>query len=595
MSWLQQFLSITIILQLLQPATAEVPKIPPVEAETITRHIRFLASEQLQGRRSGTEGCVKAGEYIASEFKRLGLKPFGADYYQHFDFISGLRVDKSSFKVKIGGRKTELKLGTDYQTLNFSSSVSYKGELILTGFGIKADKLNYNDFQGMKLHQKALLILPYSPEGSSPHSKFAEYLSVRRKTLSAREQGASVALFISEAENLSAGSIRGEDANFTDSGIAAVVVSRKTADLILAQLGKTVEQLIEDGEKNAKGTISTLEKVEIELDLRLTRQTQKTSNVIGMIEGNSLKNEYIVLGAHYDHLGLGGPSSLAPDRKGIHYGADDNASGVSGLLELARIFSVSRAQIKRSIIFAAFSGEEEGLLGSAYYVKSPLVPIESTVAMLNMDMIGRMRDDKLVIGGIGTSPAWKPIVEESNRVRGLVITYQEDGYGPSDHASFYARDLPVLFFFTGNHEDYHKPSDTHDKINVISTQTVVTLVRDIAVRVANDERRPQFTKATASDTRRVGNTGFRVVLGTVPDYAAQVEGMRLSGVRPGSPAEKAGMQTGDILVELSGRKITSVYDYTYVLQEMRPNQTVDAVVVRDGKRLELKVTPVPRQ
>lgn len=594
MSWLKQLLSITIILQFtLQPVlAAEVPKIPPVETEAITRHIRFLASDELQGRRSGTEGCVKAGEYIANEFKRLGLKPFGTDYYQHFDFISGLKVDKSSFKVKTGGRKTELKLGTDYQPLNFSSSINYKGEMMLTGFGIKADKLNYNDFQGMNLRQKAVLILPYSPEGNNVHGKFAEYLSIRRKTLSAREQGASLALFISEAENLSTSPARGEDANFTDAGIAAVTISRKTADLILAQLGKTVEQLVQDGEKNAKGTISTLEKTKIELELKLTRQTQKTSNVIGVIEGSSLKNEYVVIGAHYDHLGLGGSSSLAPDRKGIHYGADDNASGVAGLLELARIFSISRAQ--RSIIFAAFSGEEEGLLGSAHYVKSPLVPIENTIAMLNMDMIGRMRDDKLVIGGMGTSPAWKAIVEEANRTRGLVLTYQDDGYGPSDHASFYARDLPVLFFFTGNHEDYHKPSDTYDKINVINTQTIVTLVRDIILRVANGEKRPQFTRATASDTRRVGNTGFRVVLGTVPDYAAQVEGMKLSGVRPGSPAEKAGFQAGDILVELAGRKITSVYDYTYVLQELKPNQAVNAVVTRDGKRLELTVTPMPR-
>lgn len=592
MSWLQSVLSISLILQFtLQPTLGvEVPKTP--DAEAIARHIRFLASDELQGRRSGTEGCVKAGDYIAGEFKRFGLKPFGPDYHQHFDFVSGLKVEnQSSFKLKAGGRKTTLKLGTDYQPLNFSSSVAYKGEIMLTGFGIKADKLNYNDFAGMNLRGKAVLILPYSPEGSSAHSKFAEYLSERRKALSAREQGASVAVFISEAEDLSGS--RGEDTNFIDAGIAAVRISRKTADLILAQLGKTVEQLMKDGEKNAKGTISTLEKVRLEIELKLSRETKKTANVIGVIEGNDLKNEYIVLGAHYDHLGLGGSSSLAPDRKGIHYGADDNASGVSGLLELARILSASRAQLRRSVVFAAFSGEEEGLLGSAHYVKSPPVPIESTVAMLNMDMIGRMRDDKLVIGGMGTSPAWRTIVEESNRTRGLVLAYQDDGYGPSDHASFYARDLPVLFFFTGNHEDYHKPSDTHDKINVLSTQTIIALVRDIALRVANDDKRPQFTKATASDTRRASNT-FRVALGTVPDYSAQVDGMKLSGVRPDSPAEKAGMQAGDILVELAGRKITNVYDYTYVLQDLKPNQTVDAVVTRDGKRLELKVTPVPR-
>ncbi|MCS6885894.1 MAG: M20/M25/M40 family metallo-hydrolase [Acidobacteriota bacterium] len=559
-----------------------------VVTDNLLRHVKVLSSDEFEGRRSGTRGCEQAAEYIASEFRKLGLKPVGEGYYQNFEFVAGVKTLKARCKLKAAGRRIELRLGEDFQPLNFSSSTKYVGSVALAGFGIKADELGYNDFS-IDLRKKAALVLPYSPEGNNPHGKFAPYLAIRRKALSARESGVGVVLFISEAETLSERVLR-RDETYTDAGVAAILISRKVADFILSTIGKTVEQLQKEAESSAKGQLSELPKVSLELELSLIRESRTTANVVGLLEGET--KEYLLIGAHYDHLGLGGSGSLAPDRQGVHHGADDNASGVAGLLELARIMSLQN-RLKRGIVFAAFSGEEEGLLGSAYYAKHPLVPIEQTVAMLNMDMIGRMRDDRLVIGGAGTSTGWKKLVDGANSLRGLQISYQDDGYGPSDHASFYAQNVPVLFFFTGNHEDYHKPSDTYDKINYLGMKTILALVRDVALAVVNAELRPTFTKAGEADTRRATNT-FRVVLGTVPDYSSQVEGMRLSGVRPGSPAEQAGLRSGDVIVELAGRRITSIHDYTYVLQDLRPGQTVSAIVLRDGKRLEFKVTPAAR-
>jgi membrane-associated protease RseP (regulator of RpoE activity) len=279
----------------------------------------------------------------------------------------------------------------------------------------------------------------------------------------------------------------------------------------------------------------------------------------------------------------------------VHYGADDNASGVAGLLELARVFGANQQNLRRSLVFVAFSGEELGLLGSAHYVRNSPMPLASTVAMLNMDMIGRLRNDNLTVGGIGTSPQWKTLVEDLNRPRGFSLKLQDDGFGPSDHSSFYSKDIPVLFFFTGTHDEYHKPSDTPDTINVISQRAVVSYVHDIMAAINKQEQRIEFSKAKVEGDRRMMNSTFRVSLGSIPEYAEGVDGVRLSGVRPGSAAEKAGIKAGDIVVELAGKKVKSVQDYTFVLQELEPNKTVPVVVLREGKRLDLQITPAPRQ
>ena len=355
------------------------------------------------------------------------------------------------------------------------------------------------------------------------------------------------------------------------------------------------------------------------------------ANVVGILDGSdpTLKNETLVIGAHYDHLGYGREGSLAPREGPIHHGADDNAAGTAGLLELARIFSAQHPRPRRTIVFIAFSAEEEGLLGSNYYVNHPIVPLANTVAMLNMDMIGRMKDNKLIVGGVGTAEAWRGVIASESldhqalslaemasasrpagkttavvgangqvaswivHVPRFDLTFNEDGFGPSDHSSFYARQIPVLFFWTGTHADYHKPSDTADKINYEDEARIVSLVARITRVVDEDNKRPVYTVAKSESTGR--SMGFRVYLGTIPNYADSNDGLLLDGVRDDSPAAKAGIKAGDKIVKLAGRDVRNVYDYTAALGEMKAGQEYEVELMRAGQRLTLKLTPAARK
>lgn len=345
-------------------------------------------------------------------------------------------------------------------------------------------------------------------------------------------------------------------------------------------------------------------------------EARSAYNVIGILDGHDkvLKNEAIVIGAHYDHLGRGGQGSLAANSTEIHHGADDNASGTAAIIELARQFAREKKN-KRTIIFIAFSGEEDGLFGSKYYVNNPVFPLDKTVAMINLDMVGRLKDNKLTVGGIGTAEEWKKKVEGFNKLAIEMstinlsgktyddLTYNgndprfnlqlnEEGFGPSDHSSFYGKQIPVLFFFTGTHLDYHKPTDTAEKINYVGLRRVNHFVRDIIVNIDETEKRPTYTVAKSSNTG--GRTGFSISLGTIPTYADSTDGMVLDGVRDNSPASRAGLKAGDKMIRLAGKEVKNVYDYTAILGEMKPDVEYEVVVIREGETLTLKITPVKR-
>ncbi|OLD80939.1 MAG: hypothetical protein AUI33_01440 [Ignavibacteria bacterium 13_1_40CM_2_61_4] len=290
-----------------------------------------------------------------------------------------------------------------------------------------------------------------------------------------------------------------------------------------------------------------------------------------------------------DHLGMGGEGSgsLSPGTSAIHHGADDNASGTAGLLELAQYFAAHRGELKRTIVLAAFSGEELGLLGSAYYVKNPLFPLDKTIAMLNMDMVGRLRDSVLVVEGMGTSPLWESAVRLENR-DSLALKLKPDGFGPSDHASFYAKDIPVMFFFTNMHSDYHRPSDTWDRINYAGEQKVVELVQRVTASIANAPSRPQFTRAASGPVAGSGDRqGLRVSLGVIPDYSEDVQGLKITGTRSGSPAEKAGMKADDIVIKFDGMDVKNIYDFMRGLEGHKPGDKVTIVVKRGTEVLSL--------
>jgi aminopeptidase YwaD len=317
------------------------------------------------------------------------------------------------------------------------------------------------------------------------------------------------------------------------------------------------------------------------------KEKTKAMNVIGYLPGNDkkLKDELVIIGAHYDHLGMGGKNAL-DTVKAIHYGADDNASGTTGVLELAEYYSKHRNTLKRSLLFISFSGEEEGLFGSINYTKNPLISLEKTQAMINMDMIGRLKDSILIIEGMGSSPYWKTLMD-SLKHDNFVMRYKPDGVGPSDHSSFYRKNIPVLFYFTGLHKDYHKATDTKDKINYVGEVEVLDLVRRSIDAIQSKPDRIAFTIVPEDTTKKVGT--FRVYVGGVPDYGYDGEGLKISDITPGSPADKAGLKAEDIVIKFANIEIKNIYDYTGALGKFKPDDIVDFRVKRGKDTLTIAV------
>ena len=632
--------------------------------ERLRAHVSYLASDKLEGRRTGSPGATLAAEYIAGEFARYGLRrSVGRDlpgmsileadsprrYMQEFPFVAGVELGKNNSMLftpgakaaatqaqtsaaqQAGGRAAslDLRLGEDWMPLGFSASANLRAApVVFVGYGIKAAELNYNDYAGAQVKNHIAIALLGTPDGDNPHGQFGRYQDVRWKAIAAREQGAAALVVIAREENFKDDKLSrlSYDNSASEAGLPVVVVSRQVAARFLAlssatQLGELEKKLqLLFNAKPAAMTDQSGVKVKLvpellNFSLSLTtdilRRNAPAYNVAGILEGSDpvLKNEVIVIGAHYDHLGRGGEGSLAQRAGDIHHGADDNASGVAGMLELARNFSMERARMKRTLVFVAFSGEEEGLLGSSYFVNHGVVPGGQTVAMINMDMIGRMKENRLMIGGVGTAQEWRSWINDKNAPGGVnihlatsssiltlkpfTLTLNEDGYGPSDHSSFYARQVPVLFFFTGTHDDYHKPTDTAEKINYEDATRVILFITGLVHSINESAKRPTYTTAQSPSPGR--SMGFRVYLGTIPNYAESNDGLKLDGVREDSPAAKAGLKTGDRIVKMAGRDVRNVYDYTYALGEMKAGQEYEVEIIRGNDTLRLKITPTARK
>jgi Zn-dependent M28 family amino/carboxypeptidase len=310
-------------------------------------------------------------------------------------------------------------------------------------------------------------------------------------------------------------------------------------------------------------------------------------------------SEYVIVGAHFDHIGMGEQSSMSPDLAGkaIHHGADDNASGTAGLLELAR-WAKQQPKRKRGILFLGFSGEELGLLGSAHYVNQPLLPLDRAVAMINMDMIGRIKDGKVFVGGTNTGDSLKALIEGIQPKTNLKLELSDQGgFGSSDHFSFITKQVPVLFFFSGLHQDYHRPSDTWEKINAAGAVELLSVVAQ-SIESLTELDRPKFVRVSAPGqqaTASASNRGYGAYFGSVPDMSSSGEGFRLSDVNDGSPAQKAGLKGGDVIVEFDGKTIKNLYDFTYALQARKPGDEVVIKYKRDGQERETKATLAVRK
>ena len=558
---------------------------PEITAEEIEDHITFLASDELEGRDSGTKEIKEAADYIANEFSSYGLVPaFNDNYFQEFSFIKTIELtDKNSltFLVKENEVKPELK--EDYITVPFSGNADANAKLVFAGFGISAADLEYDDYDGIDLKDKIVIVLRNTPEPNVPHSEFDMHSPLRKKASVARDKGAAAIIFINPYdENKTTDDLVefSYDRGGQIGGFSAVSIKRSFVEQLFQSEGFNFKEVYDKIIETKKPSSFELKNSSAKISTEVKEVEAISWNVGGYLEGNDpeLKNEWVIIGAHFDHLGMGGEGSLyRGDEPQIHNGADDNASGTTGVLELAEKFASQKDKLKRSIAFFTFSGEELGLLGSNYLVNNLPFPDENAVTMINMDMIGRLKDSSLIVYGTGTSSSWKDVLNKYNDY-GFKLTFNDEGFGPSDHSSFYGMKIPVLFFFTGTHEDYHKPSDDAEKINLKGQENILNYVYDVVAEIDRNTERPDYLLV---ETKTSGQMFARkVYVGTVPDFASNVDGYKISGVSEGSPAQLAGLKGGDIIISFGGKKISNIYDFTYALGDFVPGDEVDVIVKR---------------
>lgn len=576
-----------------------------ITKEEVYEHIKYLSSDKLEGRFPGTQGDVLARQYISKEFAKYGLVPKGdSAYIQRFDMNNGVKMGKANVTKFYTDKGTIDITANDFTPLGLSASGTAKGELVFAGYGIHSPNLDYSDFKDMNgnmvnVEGKVIVIMNYTPTTMNlQNDKFSSFEKLRTKIASFKELNPAGVIIITPPINSTSSNEDllmevGFDYVTQNAGLPVINMKRGIIETFLTQRGYDLGKMQGDINDNLRPNCLVLKGIEAEFDVDLEKDVAKTGNVIGYLEGSDpvLKNEVIVIGAHFDHLGYGGPNSMYRGKeKLIHHGADDNASGTAGVMELAQKFASEKGKLKRSILFMCFTGEEEGLIGSTYFTNSADFKKYNIVAMINMDMVGRLKDDKLILNGTGTSTYWVPEIEKLNKTYNFKTSYSPDGFGPSDYSSFYGKNLPVLMFFTDLHEDYHKPSDTYDKINSAGEEKVLKMVYEMAADLDTRADKPDFVKVTGKDDEKKGDRkAVRVYVGTVPDFSYTDAGYKISGVQAGSPAEKAGILAGDIMIKFGEREINNLYDYTAALGEYKPGQEVEVVVKRGEENVTVKV------
>jgi acetylornithine deacetylase/succinyl-diaminopimelate desuccinylase-like protein len=639
--------------------------------ERLYEAVKFLASDELEGRGVGTKGIDRAADFIAEQFAAAGLKTSVVDGgpFQKFNMVvatdqgepNRLTLVQPANAEQAAGETVELKLGADFNPLAIGGSGTFDLPLVFAGYGITAKDDNYDDYAGIDVEGKAVLLLRHEPQQDNPHSAFngtdhSVHAFFTRKVSNAYQHGAAAVVFCNDdfdlKKNLDRRTKRWQtavdelsksQAKFQEIGNptpAQVEAQRQEIAKLLKEVSSQSEKLfgeydpllgflgagqgdeahkipvvfcrravVEPMVKSALG--KTLSELETQIDaepapasaeisgwrlqgeITVNRREAEVKNVVAVLEGEGPHaDETIVVGAHYDHLGLGGDGSLAVGVKEIHNGADDNASGTSALIEVARRLASRPEKLPRRLVFLAFTGEERGLIGSARYCRDPLVPLDKTIAMLNMDMVGRLTDDKLVIQGVDTATEFGPIIDHLADRYGFKVTKQPGGFGPSDHSSFYPHKVPVMHFFTGTHSDYHRPSDDYDKINLPGMRRVAEMVTDAVVELAEASERPRYQAAKAP-RQGPGRGGDRPYFGSIPDFASEEPGYHLGGVSPDSPADKGGLQKGDAIVKLGEYKVGNLEDFDGALRKYKAGDKVPVVVRRDGNELTLDVVLDP--
>ncbi len=575
------------------------------ETPDVRTHVTRLASDEMDGRLTGTEGARRASDYIVRELERVGALPLpGRDSFRiPYEFTSGVNDQGSTLSLS----GWEGPPGS-VRGLSFSDNGEVSGGLVFAGYGITVPDgqgFGYDSYFGLDVKDKIVLVLRYFPEDASVEAKslLARYSGLRFKAMNARDRGARGLLLVSGPSSPNAGELveMSFDSAVAGSGIVAAGINGELAEKLFERAeGKTLaesQKALDSGNPHVSGF--EIPGGDVVLNVRLQKESRTAENVVGYLPATTagpLGGAMVLLGAHYDHLGRGkGGNSLAgKDEAGqIHHGADDNASGVAAVLAIAEVERVRER--KAPVGFAFWSGEELGLLGSAEFVRGGTIAAEEIAAYVNFDMVGRMRDNKLVLQAVGTSSVWPRLIEQANVVVGFDVQLSDDPYLPTDVTSFNQASVPSVNFFTGSHPEYHRPADRADLINYEDLERVVELGALLTQKIAALETKPDFVKVARAPQQGGSRDTVRVFTGTIPDYATQVEGLLLSGVIEGGPAEQAGLRGGDVIVEFAGRKIGNIYDYTYALDVVKIGEPVEVVYLRAGERRETKLTPRARK
>lgn len=616
--------AILALVALATPAPAQKPFDDPV-LERMRKDIFFLASADCEGRGVDTKGIDKAADRIVDVFKEAGLKPAMKDgsYFQPFKITMSAKLGKpNSFVLSgPGGAKKEPELGKTFSPMGFSPTSKAAGELVFAGYGVTAPGLKYDDYAGLNVEGKFVVVLRRIPRytetgdkrfdttvptsDESLHAAFATKIELAQKNKAA---GLIVVNDTSAAGRLDPIAQYGQHATGTTPATFPVIFVKRAVidEMLAAGPWKSLTELETAIGGDLKPRSFALTGWKADAEVTVDRKEVTAKNVVGVLEGaGPLKDETVVIGAHYDHVGYGNFGSLGgPNARGkIHFGADDNASGTTGLMELARRYGAQKNRQGRRLVFIAFSGEEIGLLGSVHYCKEPLFPLEKTAAMVNMDMIGRAKPpadwlglfpptdkDRLVVYGTGTGDGFAQLVADTNKKLDFKMTTLAAGTGPSDHDSFYRKKIPVLFLYTGTHGEYHRPADIPERIDVPGMKKATDFAGLLLDNLLARETAPKYAvvKDPWSDPTDKPRGPMGPRLGVRPDYAYEGEGMRLEGVNPGGVAEKAGLKDGDVIVEIGGKATPTVGAYMTAMAAQKAGTTVDIVVERKGQKLTLK-------
>jgi Tol biopolymer transport system component len=590
---------------------------PDISQDDLRNHVTHLADDRLEGRLTGTKGAELAAQFVADRFAESGLRPIAnaKSYFRAFSFNAGVKVIKEKNSLNLDTAyfpDAKYELNKDFRPLSFTANGAVEGEVVFAGYGLTmpgAQMEGYDSYAGLNVSNKIVLVLRYVPEDADSKRRQAlnRYAGLRYKALIARNHGAKAILVVTGPNSPNAGKLASltYETGASGSGIIAASISGEVAEKIFTVAHKDPAKIQKELDRENPHAESgfTIPRLKLRIGTGVRHVKKADRNVIGVIPPHGT-DEYVMIGAHYDHLGRGETGGFArKDEEGqIHSGADDNASGTAALLELAhhiqhRISNSAQqnSQARRGVIFAAWSGEEMGLMGSAAFANKPPVPNTNIVAYLNFDMVGRLRENKLTLQGVGSSSVWKKLIEKRNVVSGFNLTLQSDPYLPTDTTSFYPKGIPVLAFFTGSHDEYHRPADKPDTLDYDGLERITKFAQLILRDLIQAKDRPDYIRVKRQD--KGGNRdGLRAYLGTVPDYAGgDIKGVKISGTRPGAPAEKGGMKAGDIIVVFNGQKIENIYDYTYAIDAVKIGKPVKVVVERGDNKVTLTIIPEARK